>query len=144
VFYISSFLEANREEYYERLLAVSRDGDWTGWSVFFLKALKAQAEENLTKTTGILNLYGRLRLQVGDITRSPHGMKALDWFFAAPIFKATDFAVHSAIPEATGRRILAAFRDAGIIRQMSQAMGQKASVLVFSELLNIAEGQDAF
>ena len=144
VFYVSSFLEANRDEYYERLLAVSRDGDWTGWSVFFLKALKAQAEENLAKTTGILDLYGRLRQQVGTITRSPHGLKALDWFFAAPIFKATDFATHSAIPEATGRRILAAFRDAGVIKQMSQGTGQKASVLVFSELLNIAEGQDAF
>ena len=30
MFYVSAFLEANRDEYYERLLAVSRDGDWTG------------------------------------------------------------------------------------------------------------------
>ncbi|MCJ7594438.1 MAG: Fic family protein [Desulfobacterales bacterium] len=43
MFYISAYLEARRDEYYERLLAVSRDGDWTGWCVFFLKALTEQA-----------------------------------------------------------------------------------------------------
>ncbi len=30
MFYISAFLERNRDIYYERLLAVSRDDDWTG------------------------------------------------------------------------------------------------------------------
>jgi Fic family protein len=40
-FYISAFLENHRDEYYERLLAVSRDGDWTGWCAFFLRALIA-------------------------------------------------------------------------------------------------------
>lgn len=44
-FYISAYLEARREEYYERMLAVSRDGDWTGWCVFFLKALTEQADD---------------------------------------------------------------------------------------------------
>jgi Fic family protein len=35
-FYLSEYLEMNREEYIERLLAVSRDDDWTSWCVFFL------------------------------------------------------------------------------------------------------------
>ena len=30
-FYISAFLERRRSEYYDRLLAVSKDDDWTGW-----------------------------------------------------------------------------------------------------------------
>jgi len=57
VFYISSYLEKNRDEYYERLLAVSRDGDWTGWCLFFLEAIKRQAEENLQKAQGILEIH---------------------------------------------------------------------------------------
>ena len=43
MFYISAYLEANRDEYYDRLLAVSRDGDWTGWCAFFLGAIQQQA-----------------------------------------------------------------------------------------------------
>jgi Fic family protein len=144
VFYISSFLEANRSEYYERLLAISREGNWTGWCTFFLKALKAQAEDNLAKTTQILDLYGVLRKKIAEMTRSPYAAQAQDWIFSAPIFKASDFSTHSGIPGATARRILSAFRQAKIVNQLSEATGQKASVLVFSDLLNIAEGRNAF
>jgi Fic family protein len=28
MFYIRAYLEQNRDEYYERLLAISHDGDW--------------------------------------------------------------------------------------------------------------------
>jgi len=34
-FYISAYFEQHRDEYYERLRGVSRDGDWTGWCEFF-------------------------------------------------------------------------------------------------------------
>jgi hypothetical protein len=37
MFYISAYLEANRDAYYDGLTAVSRDGDWTGWCRFFLE-----------------------------------------------------------------------------------------------------------
>ncbi|HET6383401.1 MAG TPA: Fic family protein [Armatimonadota bacterium] len=33
-FYISAYMESHRDEYYDRLLAVSRDDDWTGWCFF--------------------------------------------------------------------------------------------------------------
>lgn len=36
VFYVSAYLEAHRGAYYDGLLAVSRDDDWTGWCRFFL------------------------------------------------------------------------------------------------------------
>lgn len=35
MFYISAYFEANRNEYYERLLAISREDDWSGWCGFF-------------------------------------------------------------------------------------------------------------
>ena len=38
MFYISAFFEQNKDEYYERLLAISRDNDWSGWCRFFLRA----------------------------------------------------------------------------------------------------------
>ena len=44
-------------EYQDRLLAVSSDGDWTGWCSFFLEAVAAQARENLGKAKQINLLY---------------------------------------------------------------------------------------
>jgi len=42
-FYISAYFEANRDEYYDRLLRVSSNDDWTGWCIFFLTAVIEQA-----------------------------------------------------------------------------------------------------
>jgi len=36
-FYISAYLERNRDEYNERLLAISRDGNWNGCISFIPK-----------------------------------------------------------------------------------------------------------
>ena len=47
MFYISAHFETHRDAYYERLLAVSRDNEWTGWCRFFLEAIRAQAEDKL-------------------------------------------------------------------------------------------------
>ena len=36
MFYLSEYLESQRDLYYARLRAISQDGDWTGWIAFFL------------------------------------------------------------------------------------------------------------
>lgn len=64
MFYISAFFEARRDEYYDKLLAVSRNDDWTGWCVFFLNAVKAQAEDNQNRATAILRLYDEMKIRV--------------------------------------------------------------------------------
>lgn len=144
MFYVSAFLEANRDEYYERLLAVSRDGDWTGWCRFFLGALKAQAEENQQKAAAILGLYERMKREVADLTRSQYAIHALDWIFERPIFKSSDFVASAGIPEPTAKRIVPAMREAGVLRVLVEASGRRAATLCFPALLNIAEGREAF
>lgn len=144
MFYVSAFLEAHRDEYYERLLAVSRDGDWTGWCRFFLGALQAQAEENQQKAAAILGLYERMKREVADLTRSQYAIHALDWIFGRPIFKSSDFVASSGIPEPTAKRIVPALREAGVLRVLVAASGRRAATLCFPALLNIAEGREAF
>ncbi len=144
MFYISAFFENRRDEYYERLLAVSRDDDWTGWTVFFLNAVKAQAEENQKKAEDILSLYEAMKRKMVELTRSQYAIHALDWIFGRPIFKSSDFIASAGIPGNTAKRMLPALRDAGILNVMVEARGRKASVLCFPELLNIAEGRSVF
>lgn len=144
MFYLSAFLEAHRDEYYERLLAVSRDGDWTGWCRFFLQAIKAQAEENQRKAADILALYERMKHEVTSLTPSQYAIHALDWIFERPIFKSSDFVASSGIPQPTARRILSVLREAGTLRVLLEASGQRAATLCFPALLNIAEGREAF
>lgn len=143
-FYMSGYLEAKREEYQERLRAVSRDGDWTGWCAFFLQGIREQAAENESKARAILSLYDRVKNQVADITHSQHSIRVVDFMFQAPIFSAPLFINHSEIPKPTASRILKVLKDAEILRSIQHGKGRRPGIYAFRELLNIAEGNDVF
>jgi len=144
MFYISAFFEAHRDEYYERLRAVSRDGDWTGWSEFFLKGVKIQAEENLRKTNAILALYNQMKPKFAELTRSQYAIHALDWIFDRPIFKSSDFVRNAGIPDPTAKRILGVLKNDNVLKTLHEGSGRRAAVLSFPVLLNIAEGHKVF
>lgn len=144
MFYISAYFEARRDAYYERLLAVSRDDDWTGWCEFFLEAVRAQAEENRTKTHAILSLYRNMKDQVVKMTRSQYAVRALDWIFERPIFKSSDFVAAAGIPRHTARRLLDALRAGGVLKAIVPGSGRRAAVFAYPVLLNIAEGKTVF
>jgi Fic family protein len=140
-FYVSAYFESHRDEYYERLLAVSRDSDWTGWVGFFLGGLIAQAEENQNKVLRMLELYRVRKDWVIDVTHSQYSIRALDWIFAQPIFSSSSFVADVDIPRPTAVRILRILRQQGMLRELRAGSGRRAAVLVFPELLAIVDGE---
>ena len=144
MFYISAYFEAHRDAYYDGLLAVSRDDDWTGWCRFFLQAVQDQAEDNIAKAEGILELYEDMKTVVADQTRSRYAIDALDWIFEYPIFSSTGFVAHAGIPKPTARRILKALREGGTLQTVREGRGRQAAILKFPSVLAIAEGRAAF
>jgi len=144
MFYISAYLEAKRDEYYERLLSVSRDGDWTGWCQFFLEAITIQAEDNTKKTKAILALYERKKTIIAEATHSQYAIKALDFLFSRPIFQTSAFASESGIPVPTAKRILRVLQGLDFFIILQEASGRRPAVVAFKKLLNAAEGQEIF
>ena len=143
-FYISEFLSDHQDEYYDRLLAVSRDDDWTGWCLFFLNAITKQARMNQARAQMILELYNARKDWIVAQTRSQYGGRALDWIFGKPIFQASDFVRLSGIPSATASRILRVLRESGMLHELREPSGRRAAILAFPDLLNVAEGREVF
>ncbi|MDQ1124221.1 Fic family protein [Microbacterium trichothecenolyticum] len=52
--YLSNYFETHREEYYERLQAVRETADIEGWLVFFLDAVRAQAEDAVSRSRRLI------------------------------------------------------------------------------------------
>ncbi len=144
MFYISAYFEAHRDTYYERLRAVSRDDDWTGWCAFFLEAIRRQAEENLGKTNAVLGLYNSLKIRMPEITHSQYAIHAMEWIFDRPIFRGNAFVGDAKIPEPTARRILSLLQREGILDVLVEASGRRPTLYMFTELVNIAEGRNTF
>lgn len=144
MFYISAYFESHRDAYYEGLLAVSRDDDWTGWCQYFLEGVRVQAEENLAKTQGIIDLYDSMKGRVAAVTRSRYAIQALDWIFERPTFSNSHFVAAAGIPGPTARRFLKVLREDGILRELVPGRGRRAGILLFPELLNVVEGDGIF
>lgn len=143
-FYISAYLEANRDEYYQRLREVSRSDDWTGWCIFFLKAVRSQAEANCRRVSAIFDLYRRDKLRVHDVLNSKFSMQVLDWIVARPIFRASDFTASGMMGDTTSKRFLRELRSEGILKELQTPSGRRSSTLCYPELLNLAEGKEVF
>ena len=140
-FFVSGYFESRRDAYYDGLLSVSRDGDWTGWCRFFLEAVRQQAEDNRAKADVVLALRGRMKKLATDAIRSKYAIRAMDRIFRRPVFASAGFAADAGVPERTARRILAALVEAGILREIQGSSGRRGAILAFPDLLNIAEGR---
>ncbi|RNC83756.1 MAG: Fic family protein [Balneola sp.] len=137
MFYISGFLESNRDEYYDRLKAISDNNDWENWIIFFLKAIEHQSIENTEKAKKVLSLYDEMKTKIVDITRSQFALQALDTLFNMPIFSSTDFQKNSSIPKPSAIRILNSLKEANVISLFIEGKGNRPSIYVFFSLLDI-------
>lgn len=144
MFYISAFFERNRDVYYERLRAVSRDGAWMEWCMFFLEAVISQANENLEKAQAIRQLYDETIRRIADITRSQYAVHASEFLFKNPVFKASDFYTQPDVTVASGRRMLNLLQKNGFFKEIRPASGSRSAILVYRERLNTAEGREVF
>lgn len=85
--YLSLFLKVHRSEYYDRLMAVRRDGNWEGWLKFFLRGI-AEVSQSATETArAIVNLRETHRQLIGDklAGRAAQGLRLLDYLFEQPV-----------------------------------------------------------
>lgn len=145
MFYLSEYLESHRVEYYQRLKAISREGDWNGWIAFFLRAIATQAAQNSKRVSDIMALYEEMKVAIQETTHSQYSLHLLDAIFSKPIFKSSDlvsrFTADYGIHEKTTPGLLRQLRDAGILREIQAGSGRRPATLCFPRLINLAEGR---
>jgi Fic family protein len=139
MFYISAYLEHHRDEYYNRLLSVSRDDDWNGWIAFFLQALIEQATESNQKAKAIIDLYEDMKQHVPKVAHSQYTIQVIDTLFTRPIFKSADFIAESGIPKQSAHRILRKLTDGDILIVTREGKGKSPTIFRFSSLIAITE-----
>ncbi len=142
MFYISEYLEANRNEYYDRLLAISEEGNWNGWIRFFLAAIREQARANRLKAEKILNLYDRMKGTITELTGSKYTIQALDALFERVFFTTSGFKEISEIPRSSTKRIIKLLREEEIIQTIREGSGRQPAIYAFPELFSIVEGEE--
>lgn len=145
MFYLSEYLEGNRDAYVTSLRALGQPGSWNQWITFFLTAVEAQAEQNTLKARAILDLYAELKLKVTEITRSQYGVHLLDFIFRRPVFQQAALAKDPNMPSAPmTHHMVTQLKNKGMLKVIRQGSGRRSSVFAFPALLNLCEGKTVF
>lgn len=115
--YLSASFEANRDEYYERLLAVSTHGDWTGWLAFFLRGVASESRDVVARARRLTELRQAYRDRL-QVSRSPAlVLKLVDALFERPAISVTDAKEMLGVTYRAASLNVQKLVDAGIVRE---------------------------
>jgi len=121
--YLSHYFKLHRAEYYDRLTAIRRSGDWEGWVKFFLKGVAIVSRDAVKTAREIINLRETTRQKVTDAVGNMTGaLPLLDYLFVYPAVTANQVKANLNISFAQANKILSRFEELGLINETT---GQK-------------------
>jgi Fic family protein len=134
-FYISGYLEDNKELYITAMRDVSENGDWDGWCAFFLEAIEKQAIRNLEVAENIQALYENMKNVFSEVLSSKWSFNALDFVFTNPLFRNNKFTMNSGIPAASAARFTRILLENELIITLEEAAGRRPALYSFEPLM---------
>lgn len=136
-FYISGYMEENKDEYIETMREVSKDHNWESWCIFFLNAIEKQSIKNLEIAEKIKNLYEEMKPIFSDTLSSKWSVKALDYIFTNPIFRNNRFTSKSGIPGPTAARFTRILLEKELLKTLEESSGRRPALYAFEPLLKL-------
>ncbi|MBL8748171.1 MAG: Fic family protein [Planctomycetes bacterium] len=138
--YVSARLEAQREEYYDRLLEVSLRKDFIGWIRFFVEAMRASAEETSAKFHGLVATMKGFRDQLRRCSTTGPG-RLLERLEQHPFLTVAIAAKHLGVTTPTAQAAITELEELGIVKLHQQRIqrgpGRPAKVYFSPALLQI-------
>jgi Fic family protein len=119
--YLSLFLKQNRSEYYDRLTAVRRDGNWEGWLKFFLRGIQEVSQSATETARAIVHLRETHRQLIGEklAGRAALGIKLLDYLFEQPLVSVALVEQRLECSFVTANRLVEQLAELGLVREIT-------------------------
>ncbi len=136
-FYISGYLEENKDLYIDIMRNVSKKGDWESWCMFFLEAIEQQAISNLAIAENISTLYEEMKVVFSEALSSKWSVNALDFVFTNPVFRNNKFVANSGIPASSAARFTRVLLEQNLISTRQEASGRRPALYSFEPLMNL-------
>ncbi|WP_428086931.1 Fic family protein [Candidatus Thioglobus sp.] len=136
-FYMSHYLEENKDLYIDTMRNVSKNNDWSAWCVFFLTAVEKQAVRNLEVAEQITTLYEEMKEPFSQVLSSKWSIKVLDFVFTNPIFKNNGLSKKCSIPPQSAARFTKELLKADLIKTVIKPSGRRGTMYSFEPLLEL-------
>lgn len=127
VLYVSVALKRRRREYYDRLAASPRDGDWEGWVAFFIDAIADAADQTAGEAHALARTVEedrRIVVNLPDVTVP--AIRLFEMLPRFPVVSVATVARELGLPIPTATRAIEVLARAGtIVEQTGKARGRR-------------------
>ncbi|MGS2809176.1 Fic family protein [Nocardia sp. MW-W600-9] len=114
---VSPWFEARRDDYYNRLLAVSTRGDWDSYIRFFAQGLREAAESTRRQMIALVRVQSELKEVVRSSTlRADSAHTLIDLAIANPSFTVRQVEAELGISYGRANKLVGQLIDLGILR----------------------------
>lgn len=135
--YLSAYLKAHQQEYYDRLQQVRTDGNYEAWVRFFLEGIVTVSEQVTRATQAIQQLERRDldRLLEGDAGHA--GVLLLRHLMRQPVVRVKDVEKALKISYSKANGLVKEMERMGLLKQISK--GRRNRKFVYDQYLRILE-----
>ncbi len=133
--YLSLYLKRNRLEYYDRLTAVRKSGEWEGWTRFFLRGVEQtglEAVETAKKVVSFRDQAVRTASSLGS-----RELQLLEFLFGHPLTDIQTARTHLGVSYNTAAGVIARLQSANLVTETTGK--QRYKIFRFAGYLNLFE-----
>jgi Fic family protein len=117
ILYLSRYIIRNRDEYYRRLLAVTRSQSWEDWMLYMLEAVRETASWTLGRIEAIRHLADATTEQVRRELPKIYTHELMDVVFTQPYCRIDNLVQAGIAKRETASRYLKLLAEQGILRE---------------------------
>jgi len=140
--YLSLAFKRHQQEYYNRLSSVRTDGDWEGWTCFYLECVREAAENGIDVAQRLFTLLGKDRRRVSSHDRTTvAAIRLLDMLPEHPIVTAGRASDILQVTTPAARKAIDVLADISILRETTGK--QRDRVFAYHKYLQILTGGES-
>lgn len=140
--YLSVAFRRRQQEYYARLAAVRSEGDWEGWTAFFLDCVREAAADGVNVAQALHTLLARDRERlVGHERATVAAIQLLDRLPKHPVVTVPRAAEVLGLTAPPTRKAIDVLESLGVLRETTGK--QRDRVYAYHEYLRILTGDEA-
>ena len=135
--YLSYYFKSNRIEYYDRLMAIRKAGDWEGWIKFFLRGVASVSDEATESAKLIIQLKEKYAQVLSEKTNNNY-IKLLDHLFETPFISKNNAAEFLQISYPTASAIIEEYVRQNILTDITphQQRNKRYCFVEYVDILN--------
>jgi Fic family protein len=116
--YMSEFFERHRDEYVQRLFAVSTKGDWSSWIEFCLVGVREQARDTIKRCRRLLAVRQHHVERVNGVGGATRLHQILDGVFHTPFVRIADLTQKLKVSYPTAKADVDRLVQAGVLQEL--------------------------